>query len=553
MSGILYQIFKSFSKTEKYLLGGFFIIFIVSGALLSILLFREATVETPVPSNIYHEGVKGQPIAVNPVLISTNDVDRDLSKLLFTDLLTLAEEYKMSQDGQIWNITLKPDLKWSDGKPLTSDDVIFTIDTILHPDTRSPLLRTWQGIIVNRVSNRKIEFTIRTPYAFFPDNLKDLQIIPEHIFRSIPPANLRLSDFNLEPVGNGPYKYASLEKEKGGFIKNYRLTTNEYFSGVKPFLKELEIKFYRQDQELIDAFNLKRVDGFGGLNPKNLNGLKLEHQIWEKNMPAYYAIFINKGSKSALGDKNVIRALQLTVEKSKIIEQVFDGKALLVNAPILPFMKGFDRSTEPISEFSPTKAAELLEKSGWKLNEKNGVREKKIGKTLEALEFSIVVPQIPFLTETIEIISKEMNKIGIKLNLIVLNPSDILQEVIKTRNYQLIAFGNTLKNNADLFSFWHSSERFYPGLNLSLYENNNADKLIEAVRKNFNEEARNEDLSKLQKLIIEDLPAIFLYSPLYLYVAPKDLKGFEEKIISTPADRFQNINRWYLETVRVFQ
>ena len=165
----------------------------------------------------------------------------------------------------------------------------------------------------------------------------------------------------------------------------------------------------------------------------------------------------------------------------------------------------------------------------------------------------MIVPQIPFLVETIDILKNEWVNIGVKLNPIILSPSDITNEVIKTRNYQMILFGNILKNNPDVFSFWHSSERFYPGLNLSLYDNKKVDTLLESIRRNSDEESRKGDLSKLQKLISDDQPAIFLYSPIYLYVGPKNFGGFEEKIINTPSHRFENIHKWYLETTRAFR
>ena len=117
----------------------------------------------------------------------------------------------------------------------------------------------------------------------------------------------------------------------------------------------------------------------------------------------------------------------------------------------------------------------------------------------------------------------------------------------------MIIFGNVLRNNPDIFSFWHSSERFYPGLNLALYDNKKVDALLESIRTNSDETKRNEELFQLQKMIIQDQPAIFLYSPTYLYVGPKNLGGFEEKTIATPSDRFESVNLWYLETTRVFK
>ncbi len=553
MLQIFSQIFKSFSKTERQIFWGALTVFAVSGLMLSILIFQKSTVKVPAESRSYTEGIIGQPIAINPVLAGNNDADRDLVNLLFSGLTELAENYQESNNGQTWNVILKSDLKWSDGKPLTSDDVIYTIDTVQNSESQSPLFSTWQGVVANRISEQEVEFTLRTPYAFFLDNLKELKIIPKHIFGIIPVSNFHLSNFNLEPVGNGPYAFSSFEKRKNGFITEYNLTANSYFSGKKPFIKNFHVKFYPNSEELINAFNLKKIDGFGGIHPDNIDKLKLNRQVMEKFIPRYYAIFINKNAKKGLSDGNVIAALNLATDKQKIIEEVFGGKALLANEPILPIISGYDKSADPGNEFSLKKAGDLLEKTGWKINALTEAREKKIGKQIEALELSIIVPQIPFLLETINIIKEDWDKIGIKLNPIILNPTDIANEVIKTRNYQMIIFGNILRNNPDIFSFWHSSERFYPGLNLSLYENKKVDSLLESIRKNSDETSRNKDLSELQKIIGADQPAIFLYSPTYIYIAPKNFGGFEEATITTPAERFINVSKWYLETTRVFR
>lgn len=553
MTDLIYQIFNNFTKSEKRVFWGALSIFLTSGLLLSILIFETKTVAVPIMSNIFREGIIGQPIAVNPILAGTNDTDRDLIELLFANLLDLAETYKVSEDGQTWNIILKSNLRWSDGKPLTSDDVVFTLDSIQDSESRSPLFLTWQGVIIDRISEREVEFTLRTPYAFFLDNLKELKIIPKHIFSNIPTANFRLSDFNLEPIGSGPYKFTSLEKRKDGFITDFHFETNPYFSGDKPFLRNFDVKFYSGNNELMRAFNLKSIDGFGGLNPKNINDLKINHQLLEKLMPRYYAIFVNKNAKPSLNEKNILTALNLATDKNKIIGKVFAGKSLVINGPLLPIINGYDSASDPGNDFSLEKANELLDGSKWLLNAETGIREKKIGKQNEILEFSIIVPQIQFLTETIDILKDDWSKIGIKLNPIILNPADIANEVIKTRNYQMIIFGNILRNNPDIFSFWHSSERFYPGLNLALYENKKVDALLESIRKNLIKDSQKQDLAIMQKLISNDQPAIFLYSPAYLYAGPKDLGGFEEKSITTPSDRFKNINKWYLETTRVFK
>ena len=548
----VFHIFQSFTKTERRIFLAALIIFAAALGFRSFSYYYSRTVEVPVASRQYIEGIIGQPIFINPIVSGANDTDRDLSEILFSDLIDLSDRYTASPDGKTWNIFLKPDLKWDDNEPLTSDDVIFTIETIQNPDSRSQLAPAWQGVIVNRVSELEIEFILRTPYAFFLDNLKDLKILPQHIFEAIPAANLRLSSYNLEPVGSGPYKFVSFQKRKDGFITEYNFEINANYALEKPYIRSLVIKFFPDTAELIRAFNLKKIDGFGDLNPQNIGNLKLGRQILEINLPRYYAVFLNANSHEALKSLTVRTALESAINKNKIVEAVFGNKALIVNQPLPPIIPGYLPNASSSLASDPEKINEALDKDQWRRNE-NGVREKKIGKNTVQLEFNIIVPQITFLEETVNMIKEDWQAIGVKLNPIILSPQDVISEVIKTRNYQMLIFGNILKLNPDIFSFWHSSERFYPGLNLALYENKKADNLLETIRKNFDPASQKEQLGQLQALISQDRPAIFLFSPTYLYIAPKSLRGFEEKALATPSDRFENINRWYLKTARIFK
>ena len=231
---------------------------------------------------------------------------------------------------------------------------------------------------------------------------------------------------------------------------------------------------------------------------------------------------------------------------------MFRGKADAIGGPILPYTEGYDAEAYKSEPESLEAAQKLLDDDEWTLGD-DGVRAKKSGKLTARLEFEMIVPQIQFLLETASIIKEQWAKAGIKLTLIPVNAAEVGEQYIKTRNYQMLLFGNILKNNPDVFAFWHSSEKFYPGLNLSLYENRKVDALLESIRKDFDPESRKVSLSKLQSLILDDHPAIFLFSPHYLYVTNGKLRGFDVKTLTTPSDRFQNVSQWYLKTKRIWK
>lgn len=551
MLRLLAQIFKSFTRRERLILSGAGLIFIVAFGFTSARAFYQNTVSEPAPGGEYTEGIVGQPIAINPVITTSNEADRALINVLFSDPVTLSESYATSSDGKTWTLTLKKDLEWSDGEPLTADDLIFTLDTIQNPDANSSLASSWQGVVTERLSEHEIRFTLKTPYVYFLDNLRGLKIIPRHIFEDIPAANFRLSGYNLEPVGSGPYQFTGYEKQKNGFITAYHLTRNPHFAGARPLIDRFNFSFYKNFNDALTAFNSRSIDGLGGLDPASLKDLQVGYTLYELNIPRYYAIFLNSSVNQTLKDVNVRQALDRATDKEKIIKTVFLSHALAANGPLLPYLAGFDPGIYGADHFSPEEAAAILEKGGWKLTD--GIRTKTIGKTQTKLELEIIVPQIQFLIDAANLIKSDWEKIGVRLSLIVLPPGDVASQAISSRNYQLLLFGNILRVNPDIFSFWHSSQRFQPGLNLALYENKTVDTLLESIRKDPNEASREKNLSKIQSLIHNDYPAIFLFSPNYLYAAPKELGGLDQKFIATPEDRFANVTKWYLKTTRVFK
>ncbi len=526
---------------------------LISAVFLAVDFMGKKTAVIPIAGGDYREGVIGQPVFVNPVLAGANDIDRDLVKIIFSDIFDLTENYKIGANGKVFNVRLKDNVFWQDGKAIVSDDVVFTVKTIQNPDSRSPLYSAWQGIEVQRVSEREIKFILPFPYSFFENTLRDLRPVPKHVFENIPVANYRLSGYNLEPIGSGPFKFVSFDKRRDGFITDYYLERSENYFGKSPYLNRLNFRFYGDKKDLIGAFNKGEIDGVGGLNYDDLAEIKTSHKVFNLRSSKYYALFFNANTP-ALKEKNVRSALNLAVDKSKIIKDVFGGLATEVGGPLMPQIEGYAPDVYRAHEFSTVKADQILEESGWVVGD-DGIRSKQKNSKEEPvrLEFNLVVPDISFLTKTAEIIREDWLKIGVKLNLAVKSSVEINEEIIRTRGYEMIIFGNVFGVNPDIFSFWHSSERFYPGLNLAMYHDKTVDGLIEAAREEIDEERKQRYLSNLQTAIIGDAPAIFLFSPNYFYVSKNLLKGFEEKYVPFSSDRFENIEKWYVKTTRIFK
>jgi peptide/nickel transport system substrate-binding protein len=159
----------------------------------------------------------------------------------------------------------------------------------------------------------------------------------------------------------------------------------------------------------------------------------------------------------------------------------------------------------------------------------------------------------PVLKSIARAIKTQWEEIGIEVELNFFDIAKIKQETIKERDYQALLFGQVLGIIPDPFSFWHSSQRKYPGLNLANYQNKNLDKLLEKLRTEPEEEKRKELLKEAQEILLEDLPAIFLCNPNYLYFVSDHIKGIRGGLISNPSERFSQIQNWYIHTKRSFR
>lgn len=538
----------SFSKKEKALFYFCASALFVSVLVLSLYIYFFETEIKPDHGGVFVEGLVGQPSAINPVVSTLNEIDRDIIELSFASVLDLAKDYEISEDKNRWVVTLKDGLFWSDGEPLTSADIIFTVNLIQNREIASPLISSWKGIELEDLGNGKIAFILASPYNYFEDTLRSLMPIPEHIFSSVAPSNFRLSTFNLEPVGSGPYKFKSLKKDRDGFISEYVLVRNEKYFGDEAFIGEFRLRFFKRFKDAVAAFNRKLITGLTGFDNESISDIKVKHKLHELNIPRYYAVFFNQASSEFLKNPSVRQALVMATNRGKINAEVFGGWATDILGPLPSYIEGYAEELYIDERFNLAQAKDLLEKDGWVLNS-NGLREKNG----ELLEFNIVVPQIDFLAESAEILKEQWLALGVGLHPIVLQASDISNEIIRTRDYEMILFGNILRGNSDIFSFWHSSQRFYPGLNLSLYENDTVDRNLELSRSSLEKEKQLEALAMVQSEILNDRPANFLYSPPYFYALSFSINGFDERTLSFSSKRFGNANRWYLRERRVLR
>lgn len=546
------------NKKERYFVIGFAILIIVSlfGWIIGYKL--KTTVAAPNFGGSFTEGIVGNPQYINPVLSQASDADRDLTELIFSGLMKynnkgeivpdLASEYKVGDNGKTYEFTLKQGIKWHDGEQFTADDVVFTINRIQNPDFRSPLRTNWTGVEVEKIDDYKVRFKMKNAYAPFLSNTTT-GIIAKHIWEKIQPANFSLVPENLAPIGTGPYKLTNLKKDKNGFIYYVKLQAfGGYGSGRRPFIDTIYLKFYADEKTAIKAYNRGEIDNLSLISIQNQSLIMGENRsnVQELSLPRYFTVFFNQSKSTVLSDKNVRLALNYATNKKQIIQDVLNNEGTQVDSPLSSGVWGHANDLK-IYDFNQDNAKKILETAGWKDEDNDGIREKKG----EKLEFELITTDLKELQQTANILQEQWLKVGAKADIKILNIGEIQQEYIRPREYQALLFGEVLGPDPDPFSFWHSSQKKDPGLNLALYDNAKADILLRDARQIIEPDLRLKKYKEFQQIVIDDAPVVFLYSWYQIYYTSKRIQGFENKNIVLPSKRFNDINEWYINTKRI--
>lgn len=654
------QIFKTLKKSEKIILSTLIVLALGSLAYLGTDFYLKNTKVAPAYGGTYTEGVVGQPRFINPIYGETNDVDRTLIDLVYSGIMTygqdgtiqkdLVSNYQVSTDGQTYTFTLKSNLYWQDGQPLTADDVIYTIKTIQDSDYKSPLRANWLNVDATKIDSKTFKFTLTAPYNSFLENCT-VKIIPAHIWKNILPENFSLSSYNLQPIGSGQYTLNNLSQSNTGFISNVQLIANRRYYGKIPYISNIYFDYFSNQDSLAKAANNKTIDGFSvsDLGDNEASAEKNISQGWSANekfnvysfaLPRYFAVFFNAGKGKLLADPNITQALNYSVNKQDLVSQIStskNDKVNIVNSPILPDYFNYSSPTINYS-YNQDTANKLLDKSGYtdngsgqriKANKKtpafqfksylqigskgtevtelqgclsrldssfktmlqgetNGKYGTGTGNAVTAfqqkylpdtkptgevgtgtraklntlcltpqnnsapLQFTLTTINQPQLVQVANILKADWQKVGVTVTINAVNLSD-LKDIIKNRNYDALLYGQALGMMPDLYPFWHSSQVTDPGLNLSEYQNKNADQLLQDARQANDPATKTQKLEQLQNTILTSAPALFLYNPDYLYWVTGKVQGINTTKIVDPAKRFENISNWYVQTQRVWK
>jgi peptide/nickel transport system substrate-binding protein len=554
------------SNTEKTILVILaFIIIISSYVALNQYLSKNFKVTIPKNGGSLVEGAIGSPRFINP-LLATSETDKDLVSLVYSGLMRidsngelvpdLADNVEVSEDGLQYTLHISDNAKFQDGTLVTADDVIFTVNKAKDPELKSPKRSNWEGVLVERIDDKTVRFTLNQAYEPFLQNTT-LGILPRHIWEGVTSAEFAFSIYNSNPIGTGPYQIKKITRDSIGIPKTYIFESFDKFILGKPYIDTITFKFAKNEDELIQMYKDGKIESLHGISPEKAKKLQSEgFKIETTPLPRVFGIFFNQDKANVLTSNPVRSALNVAAPKNEIVQKVLFGFGEVIDSPIPNIFKDSKQEldNENLSEDERIAAAQrILENAGWKKDEQGiyTLENKKDGKKI--LSFSIATSNIKELVDAANSTAEVWKKVGAKVDVKVYDPNDFNQNVIRQRNYDAILFGLVVGKVSDLYAFWHSSQRNDPGLNISGYANIKTDNLLEKIRTLINKDEVQNELTTFETEIKKDSPAVFLYSPNFIYSIPEKIKGAKINHLVTADERFAEVYKWYINTEQILR
>lgn len=554
------EIIASFSASGKTLF--YALAFFILASSISILFLLNNSLQVAVPERgaALSEGIIGSPRFINPVLAIT-DADRDMTMLIYSGLLKampsgeltpdLAESVDISPDNRTYTIHIRNTATFHDGTAVTAEDVAFTIGKTLDPALKSPLRANWQGVQIQIVDPHTIIFTLATAYTPFVNNLT-MGILPKHLWQKITTAEFPFSNLNTAPIGSGPFRLGGISRNPAGVATSYELRSFANYALGQPYITNLTVHFYGSENALVAALESGEVEAGSSISPASLPELT-DTQVLSVPLNRVFGVFFNQNNNVALQDSAVRRALGSAVDRDTLISQALSGYAEPLTGPIPPALqqkvKSVGTSSEATSSMDRLAAAKTeLQHAGWVAGT-DGILQKTSGTGKNAktitLAFSLSTSNVPELRAVAENLVSTWRELGADIDLQVFEASDLAENVIRPRKYDALLFGEIIGRGLDLFAFWDSSQRNDPGLNIALYANSDVDTILAKLRASSDNHERQELYARFAAAIAKDNPAVFLYSPSFIYIVPNDLKGIRIGSIENPSDRFDTVQDWY--------
>lgn len=490
------------------------------------------------------DGSIGEPSILIPMLAG-DSASHSVAGLVFNGLVKydtdlsikgdLAESWDISPDGLIITFHLRKGVKWADGVEFTADDVMFGYKTIINEKTPTPYKEDYLQVKkAEALDKYTFRVTYEKPFAPALTTWGNLVVLPKHLLEG---QDITKTAFGREPVGMGPYK---LNKWVSG--QEVLLDSNrDYFEG-RPYIDRYVYKIIPDPATMFLELQAGGVDMMG-LTPiqytkqTNTEFFKNNFQKFRYPVPSYTYMGFNL-KHPWFKDKRVRQAIAYAIDKNEIVDVVLFGLGSSATGPYVPNTWYYNPDVKNY-EYNPAQAKELLKEAGWEDTDGDGI----VDKQGQPFEFTILTNMGNSLrNNTATIIQWRLAKIGIKVKIRMLEWSTFINEFIDKRRFQAVILGWSLGFEPDQYDIWHSSKTKEKEFNFVSYNNPEVDALLETGRSTFNMAERKKAYFRIQEILADELPYIFLYVPDATPIVHARFKGIKP----TPIGISYNLHKWYV-------
>lgn len=535
-------------------------VLIAAVAVQFLLLRGTYTEQAPVADGTYAEGVYGKISTLNP-LYATTPAELSASRLLFSSLFNydtsgtlnsdIATDYKVDKSGKVYTVTLREDARWHDGKPVTADDVVFTVGLLKKPSTGSSLTASWQDVSVKKVSPTKVTFTLPASYAPFPHALT-FAILPEHLLKDIPPNMLREHAYSQEPVGSGPFSYRFLQKVQGddGYLVLHMARNDNYYEGA-PKLSRMQLHVYEDREALAAGLRNQSINAASGVALSSMALLKddkrFDTQVYPVNA-GVYALF--NTTSEYLKDKEIRQALNIGTDVDQALKAL-PWTPQRISGPFAA-RQIKDDDSKPTT-VNVNKAKKMLNDAGWKVG-KDEIRYKD----KHPLRLRVAYIKDADYEAVIANIAKQWRSLGVDVDTHPVDTSDPTQNLASTilqpRDYDVLVHELLIGADPDVYAYWHSSQAVARGLNFTNFNDPVSDDALSSARSRREPELRDIKYKSFARRWHAEVPAIGLYQSVATYVSTKGTVATNEDAnLITATDRFANAQYWTVRSDAVYK
>ncbi|MCS6907482.1 MAG: peptide ABC transporter substrate-binding protein [Anaerolineales bacterium] len=515
----------------------------------------------PVSGGVYSEALIGSLGRLNPVLDYTNPVDRDVNRLLYAALVQfderglpqpdLAESWGVSADGKIYNFSIRPQAVWHDGAPVTSDDIIFTVDALRSDASPLPqdIKEMWRQIQVVPLDEKTIQFRLPAAFAPFLDYLT-FGVLPKHLLGGTSVEAMQSAPFNFQPIGSGPFRFQSFISEEGNIV-GVSLQAFERYHRGRAYLDGVVFRYYPDGATALNAYRAQEVLGISRVDETILREVLTEVglNLYTARLPNLTLIFLNLNHPDLpfFQDKTIRRALLMGLNRQRLIDELRNGQAIIADGVIMPGTWAYYDGIERIP-FDPEEALDLLKKAGYTFPPEGGEARAKEG---VALRFELVYPEVPGYAELAAEIAQSWAKLGVVAVPKAVPFETLMTQYLETRNYHaaLVELSFARSPDPDPYPFWDQAQ-IAEGQNYAQWDDRLASEYLERARITTDWGERARLYHNFQVRFQSELPALPLFYPVYNYAVDASIQNIRVGPMFDPTDRFANILGWYVRAQR---